>query len=89
MKVELLCFGTEGTGQLKHNKEAMNRKILDRAMKMGHGWIFHQDPNHEAQAKRKWLKKNIELIERPSKSPDLNPTESLCREFKLETLESL
>ena len=83
------CFSAKGTGRL-HRIEgrmdgAMYREILAnnllpsvRALKMGRGWVFQHDndPKHTARATKEWLrKKHLKVLEWPSQSPDLNPTE--------------
>ncbi len=53
---------------------------------MGHGWVFQHDtdPKHMAKATEEWLKKkHIKVLEWPSHSPYLNPTENLWRELKV------
>ena len=51
-----------------------------RALKMGGGWVFQHD-NHQkntARATKEWLcKKQLKVLEWPSRSPDLNPIENL------------
>ena len=65
---------------------AMYREILAnnllpsvRALKMGCGWVQHDnDPKHTAKATKEWLKKkHIKVLEWPSQSPDLNPIKSV------------
>ena len=81
------CFSSAGTGKLVRIDGAMDgakyRRILDENMfesamnlKLGKRFTFQQDNDskHKAKATLEWLnKKKINVLERPSQSPDLNP----------------
>ncbi len=90
MEVETLCFGgvflirgqdncTTSKGRWTGPCTARARALKPaRALKMCRGWVFQQDndPKHTAKATKEWLKKqHIKVLEWPSQSPDLNPTE--------------
>jgi transposase len=41
------------------------------------------DPKHTSKVVAKWLKDNkVKVLEWPSQSPELNPTENVCAELK-------
>ena len=85
------CFSVNGVGTLEIIDGRMDkvkyRQILEDNLqksveKMGfiNEWWFQRDndPQHTAKATHKWfVAKDIDVLNRPSQSPDLNPIENL------------
>ena len=91
------CFSSAGTMALVRIEgkidAAKYRKILEEnlfpsaiKLKLGRKFTFQHDndPKHTAKAALEWQrKKRINVLERPIRSPDLNPIENLWYDLKI------
>jgi hypothetical protein len=96
------CCTAGGTGAL-HKIDGITReenyvdilqhlKTSVRKLKLGRKWVFQMDndPKNTSKVVSKWLKDNkVKVMEWPSQSPDLKPTDNLWAEKACVSKEAL
>ncbi len=90
------CFAASGPGQLAIIDGTMNSELYHQFLKenvrtsvhelsLKKKWVMQQynDPKHTSHSTKEWLKKNkVNVLERLSQSPDLNPIKMLWKDLK-------
>ena len=90
------CFSSAGTGKMVKTdgkmdgakyRSILGENLLESAedLRLGRRFIFQQDndPKHEDKSTmERFTNKRIQVLERPSQSPDLNPVQNLWKELK-------
>ncbi len=90
------CFAASGPGLIAIIDGTMNSALYQKILKenvrpsvcdlkLNRTWVLQQDndPKHTSKSTSEWLKKNnIKVLEWPSQSLDLNPTEMLWHDLK-------
>ena len=78
---------TDGKMDGAKYRSILGENLLESAedLRLGRRFIFQQDndPKHEDKSTmERFTNKRIQVLERPSQSPDLNPVQNLWKELK-------